>query len=504
MLLSSVAETMFWSGRYMERAQALARAIQALEQLSLDLPARRSIGLKPLLTLVNPNGVPVVDEASQWSMLHALALDTNDASSVLGALAAARENVRQARVVVPPELWVALNHQYQLLKAVEQQPVARVVEALGAVVEAGRRIEGELESGMARDAAHAFLSIGIRLERADMMLRILGALLPAVTMDGWERAFDDVRWGGLLRALGVHSMYRRRHHHQLELPTLLEFLMVDLASPRSVVHCLREVEEELAKLPRAARVRATVSVALSRAFALAHAAPDQLEQQREATLVAISAVHDALQSCYFPEHAPSLESESAQPAAEIADPFEYLTLEHHRVESVLRLLDELAAQTSRGQDVDKAEILAAISFFTEFGELGHHEKEESILTPVLVENGFDWSEGPVAAMRREHRHEHAFVRAILQLANQRPTWSSEDRRRFVTEAHEFAHFLRSHMDHERRDLFEQAARSLPEQTKRRLAHAFADFDAKQHSGITAASPKLDALLRKYGVHSPPA
>lgn len=44
MLLSSLAETMFWGGRYIERAQALARAIRAVEGLSLDLPSRTPLG----------------------------------------------------------------------------------------------------------------------------------------------------------------------------------------------------------------------------------------------------------------------------------------------------------------------------------------------------------------------------------------------------------------------------------------------------------------------------
>ncbi|HET7541245.1 MAG TPA: alpha-E domain-containing protein, partial [Polyangiaceae bacterium] len=52
MLLSSVAEAMFWSGRYVERAQALSRTIQAIERLSLDLPGKHSAGLLPLLALV--------------------------------------------------------------------------------------------------------------------------------------------------------------------------------------------------------------------------------------------------------------------------------------------------------------------------------------------------------------------------------------------------------------------------------------------------------------------
>ena len=102
-------------------------------------------------------------------------------------------------------------------------------------------------------------------------------------------------------------------------------------------------------------------------------------------------------------------------------------------------------------------------------------------------------------MRREHRHEHFFLRVLHQLACQQRPWSAEDRRRFATDAREFTQFLRSHMDHERRDLFEQAARSLPAQTKRLLAQAFVDFDAKQQVAMAAAHGRVERLLLKYGL-----
>src|SRR6478609_10436441 len=127
MLLSSVAEAMFWSGRYIERAQALSRTIQAVERVSLDLPGKRSPGLVPLLSLIGEPGADSAAEgAGQAKALQLLSLDSENASSVLGALRAARENLRHARVAAPPELWVALNNQYLQLVGASGQPMPRV------------------------------------------------------------------------------------------------------------------------------------------------------------------------------------------------------------------------------------------------------------------------------------------------------------------------------------------------------------------------------------------
>src|SRR4051812_12364811 len=105
-----------------------------------------------------------------------------------------------------------------------------------------------------------------------MSQRVMARLLPALATPGWERTFDDVRWAGLLRALGVHSMDRRRHHHRMDLATLLDFLIVDPSSPRSELHCLRAFEDELGGLSHTGQIRDALAVAVSAAFALSHAA----------------------------------------------------------------------------------------------------------------------------------------------------------------------------------------------------------------------------------------
>ena len=220
---------------------------------------------------------------------------------MLGALRAARENLRHARVSAPPELWLALNNQYLLLSGAAEQPMPRVLDALSSVLEAGSRIKGVFESNMARDAAYSFLNIGVELERADMLLRVLAR---AAAHDHGERLGTDLRRRALVgpaasvgRALDVsvsattiRPIFRRCSTSSRSIA----------ASPRSVVHCLRLVEGELRNLPRAGQASAAVTMATSSAFALAHAGNEELPEAIEATLTALAAVHTALVTSYFP------------------------------------------------------------------------------------------------------------------------------------------------------------------------------------------------------------
>ena len=186
---------------------------------------------------------------------------------------------------------------------------------------------------------------------------------------------------------------------------------------------------------------------------------------------------------------------------ETVDPFEHLVREHGLIETVLRVIDVLSDRAHAQQDVDRQDLRAAMDYLTDFEELGHHEKEEVILTPVLIANGFDWYQGPLASVRRDHRQEHYFIRVLGQLAHQPESWSSEDLRRFVSVAREFTAFLRGHMGREQHDLFGLARQMLPAAEQEAMLAAFARFDSEPERvpALANLEQQRRQLLDKYGI-----
>jgi uncharacterized alpha-E superfamily protein/hemerythrin-like domain-containing protein len=487
---------MFWTGRYVERSQALARVVLGYERLSFDLSASRKLELGPLFALMDRTP----DAASQRDRseaLRQLVLDPDNRSSVLGALLAARENLRVARVVAPVELWTTVGMLVQQLKENAPGSEGALLEALEATLALGNRFEGERQRSMTHDNAFAFLEMGCNIERADMLVRSIAALTPVLSPAGWERAYDDVRWTGLLHAIGLHSAYRRHHHHQAELPRLLALAMSDTSCPRAVAHCLQVVQRQLTHLPRARPVGEQLGVTLATAFAAgrsAEALPRQPTAQLSEQLARLSST---ISTCYFPCE----EEVQAPPLAATrprrSDPFEHLTKEHAYMDRVLRVLGTLAGVAGEGTPIDRTELRTIVTFLADCGELGHHEKEESILTPVLAAHGFDWYDGPLAVMRREHRQEHYFIQVLTHLASQRNEWSRDDARNFVGVAGELIHFLYSHMAHEEHDLFERAARTLPANVQAALCRSFEELDARQGPLAAESRAAMTTLLEKY-------
>ena len=251
MLLSRLAQNVYWLGRYLERAEDAARAIVAHDQLCLDMPAALSPGFRPLLALcggelrASPDG-----RTEQERVLALLVLDQEFPSSVLNTLSRARENLRVTRSIVPMEAWNTVNGAHLALVDAQQDPSpAKVIRVLIDVMEACRAASAQIVGMMTRDSAFAFIRTGRFVERADMLLRVVCMAEELEALDS-PRPFDNVRWMGLLNALGALQMYRRAHHGKADAHCTLSFLLLEETFPRSFAYALREVEQSVARLPR--------------------------------------------------------------------------------------------------------------------------------------------------------------------------------------------------------------------------------------------------------------
>ena len=121
-LLSRVAENIFWVGRYVERAEGTARILdvsvyQALEQSDVE-------GSNGPAACSPSWACPTAGPTTLWQATERLATDPNQHSSIAGALAAARENTRAVRHVVPVEFWEHINATWSQLP--QQWEVSRV------------------------------------------------------------------------------------------------------------------------------------------------------------------------------------------------------------------------------------------------------------------------------------------------------------------------------------------------------------------------------------------
>jgi uncharacterized alpha-E superfamily protein len=239
-LLSRIAETLYWTGRYVERADDTARLIDVYVHRTLGESGAGSDAACRALFGILGVAADTDAELDIGVVLFRLVYDTQSPSAIAGAVLGARAGARGIREVVSSEMWECLN-----VTAHGLAGQRRAAERLGPHVylrfvrERAALFFGLADSTMSHDDAWRFLVLGRSLERADMTARLLLARMSAP---------DDLGWPVLLRACGAHESFIRTHGWAAEPARVAEFLLLDRLFPRSVVHALATAEECLAAL----------------------------------------------------------------------------------------------------------------------------------------------------------------------------------------------------------------------------------------------------------------
>jgi uncharacterized alpha-E superfamily protein len=236
-MLSRIAESLFWIGRYVERADDTARILDAfLARLLEDPWSDEDAECRSLLAIL---GVSPPEEArlAAGDALERLAFDAADASAIAGAVAAARENARGARETISSEMWECLNVTWHTIPN-RRMAAERLGPAmfLSFIRERAAVLAGLAESTMSRDEGWRFLVLGRSLERVDMTARLLSVQLLA----------GD--WRMMLRACGADESFLRTHGGTMHPNRVVEFLLLDRLFPRSALHALTTAEQCLREL----------------------------------------------------------------------------------------------------------------------------------------------------------------------------------------------------------------------------------------------------------------
>ncbi len=255
-MLSRVAESVYWMGRYIERAENVARFIDVNLHVILDFPLAVEEQWEPLVRATGDHelfkelyGKDKPSELNEKAkVLRFLAFDNNYPSSIISCLRQARENARTVRDSISSEMWEQLNKFYLMMMSpsaiyrAQETPHDFFTEVRMAV----HLFQGLTEATMSHGEEWHFFNLGRMLERADKTARILDVkyfiLLPNASDVG--TVVDDLLWTALLQSVSGFEMFRRRHG-RITPDKVVDFLLLDREFPRAVLYCLTKAEESL-------------------------------------------------------------------------------------------------------------------------------------------------------------------------------------------------------------------------------------------------------------------
>jgi uncharacterized alpha-E superfamily protein len=261
-----MAASLYWIGRYVERAEQTARITDGTFSHTLamgstpEAEARRRRHWDALLDIVGERSAfPEDSPADEENVAAHVAFASDNPNSIVQCIAHARENARTMRHQIATEMWEVLNRFH--LDA--QRPARRRRSGVGGTehvtrfcrssIEFSQLFQGVAASTMPREEGWHFLRAGIFLERAEKTARALSVNYRMLVGDDVPSSeglrpgpdFDPLPWANVLRSLSAHESYHRVWSTRVEPAGVLEFLTLSPYLPRSIRYSIGHVERAL-------------------------------------------------------------------------------------------------------------------------------------------------------------------------------------------------------------------------------------------------------------------
>lgn len=229
-MLSRAAEALWWTGRYLGRAEALSRALLAHQALALEAGG----GAWPWLVAVwgSPERAQARLPQLRWEeVVGYLVRDGANPKAVAPSLAAARAVGREVLDHFSSEAWAQLNGMHLQAEAWDAAHLASDgIQALNRVLEGSYAFWGIVGGTMLEDEGVAFLRWGHDLEAALGLLRVVQA--PAFA----GRGEGDHVLDAALRSVGAHEAIHKALGHPPGPAEALHFLLDYPTFPRALAH----------------------------------------------------------------------------------------------------------------------------------------------------------------------------------------------------------------------------------------------------------------------------
>ena len=252
-MLSRTADSLYWTGRYIERADFLARILEATLRLAA-IPTRgdgdaSTVWASALASAGAPKALG--RSPTEKSVREYLAFSAGNSSSITACITRARTNARSVRTALTVELWEAINGAWNGLEE-QGQPTRRddFIHFLEWVKTVTLSVEGATSRTMLRNDAYYFLRLGAAIERADNTARLLDVkyhlLLPEGERVGGQ--LDYFQWTTLLREVSALTAYRWVYRDSVKPWLVADLLVLNRQMPRSLASCQASIVRYLERL----------------------------------------------------------------------------------------------------------------------------------------------------------------------------------------------------------------------------------------------------------------
>lgn len=243
-MLSRTADSVYWLARYVERAESLARILEATFRLT-STAINPSAATNEWESAIETAGCSdaffaAYPAATEEAVIDFLAFSPENPSSIRNCFEVARANARAVRTALTFEMWDTINAGWHQLKQFKPGTSRdEVMRFLAWVQECSLRFDGSAYRTMLRNDCYWFSRLGLFIERADNTARILDVkyhvLLP--NNDPVGGALDYYQWAAILRSVQALTAYHWVYRDSLKPWCIADLLILNEQMPRSLASC---------------------------------------------------------------------------------------------------------------------------------------------------------------------------------------------------------------------------------------------------------------------------
>ena len=256
-MLSRIANSLYWMGRYLERTEHTARYIKVHYYSALDAPlaSKQDFIFESILTMLG------LDEEYKKSknifnedkINFLIALDEKNPVSIRSNINIARENARGVRDSISSELWEAVNKFYHYVNNCSEKELKKegIYGFTGKVLENCAIVNGYIDNSLLHDVTWSLIKLGINIERASQITRILYSKVndvKKIEKQKLGKSIETYQCVTMLKSTEAFDMSRIYYRAVPNMKEALEFLILNSEFPKSLSYNLRHINIGINKI----------------------------------------------------------------------------------------------------------------------------------------------------------------------------------------------------------------------------------------------------------------
>lgn len=270
-MLARVANNLFWMGRYIERSEHLARYLNVNYFSSLDAPNElsqsRQFVLRSIMFMVNNDIIDAKIKLKEEDVLFNVGLNNEKPYSIIQSFNAAYENARSSRDLISTELFETINRINHSVKNYNPETFVKkgLYDFTTMITKSTAEIRSKIKGTLLHDEAYAIIMLGIYLERALQVTRIINAKCSDAAVEKIKYKSDvegSHQWATLLKCAFSYDMMRRFYKKTPTKKTTLEFLVLNADCPRSIKSSVNQIKKYIHILAKQQKITSNSSAFL--------------------------------------------------------------------------------------------------------------------------------------------------------------------------------------------------------------------------------------------------